>query len=1107
MTNEATLNQIAAADPAHSTWLTANAGSGKTKVLTDRVTRLLLAGADPECILCLTYTKAAAAEMQNRLFDRLGEWAMKSDPDLRKALAETGVTGTPDLSRARTLFARAIETPGGIKIQTIHAFCAMLLRRFPLEAGVSPGFRELDDAQAAELRAEVVDVMAAAGAPEIDGVAAYLSTDDITDFSLAVVNASEHFSSDLDRQALADCMGIQPDLTRERLLQDLLGNDGSATIAGLKVALASGSSNDLKALQKLAALGAEAITPVDHAVLEGLFLFGEDAKAGPYSAKVGKFPTKATRDLMGPEVEALDAMMDRAERLREPRLALAALEKADALRRFAQAFLPAYEAAKARRGALDFSDLIARAGRLLSEPSVADWVLYKIDGRLDHILVDEAQDTAPRQWDVIERLTTEMTAGQGARSEVLRALFVVGDVKQSIYSFQGADPRVMAEKLAGFRDRLKGGTGLAVRKLEHSFRSSDAILRVVDATFSGPRAAGLGNEVSHIAFHQTRPGRVDLWPLETPSEKDEPPEWHDPVDRVLATDPVARLATRIAAEITRWLKEETVPAKKGGVRRVTASDILILVQGRSALFHHIIRACKTAGLPVAGADRLRIQSELAVRDIVATLSFLALPEDDLALAAALRSPLFGWSERELFAIAQPRKGYLWEAVRESGRESVSILRDLLDRADFLRPHDLIEHLLTRQGGRSRLLARLGPEAEEGIDALLSEALRYEQAEPPSLQGFLTWHESRTTEIKRQVAGSDAGIRVMTVHGAKGLESPIVILPDTLRDNRERQETVLVHPDGIPLWSAARAERPAALAEAAALRAEAEEEERRRLLYVAMTRAESWLVVAGAGKAPSNGDTWYEAVADGLEAAGARPARLPDGTEIRRRSGGDWNGPLVTPEREPSIAFDYPPWTDGPDRPTPPRASVLNPSKLPGEKALSGEAPVAPADPLGWGTDLHLLLEHLPNVPPGDREAATLALLPQRDPGLRADLLAEAARCLDAPDLAHLFSPDTLAEAPFSVTLGDRRIEGTIDRLIVSEDRVLAVDFKSNRAVPDRPEDTPAGLLAQLGAYSAVLERIYPDRTIDTAILWTHTAELMPIPHDIVRAAFEETAIS
>jgi len=1107
--DEATLAQIAAANPAASTWLTANAGSGKTKVLTDRVTRLLLEGVDPEGVLCLTYTKAAAAEMQNRLFKRLGEWTMMDDGRLLEELAKTGVSGAPDLGRARTLFARAIETPGGIKIQTIHAFCSMLLRRFPLEAGVSPGFRELDDADGELLRAEVIDALAREGAVELDAVAEYLSIDDLAELSKSVVDAAPAFPSQLDRGALAECLGISSNLTTQMLIAELLGNDRAETLSALKAALSRGSSNDLKALAKIASVDPANVTASDHVLLEAIFL--TSSGANPFTAKVGRFPTKATCEAMGRAIEPLNAMMKRAEHLREKRLALAALEKADALRRFAQRFLPAYEAAKAARGVLDFADLITRANRLLSDHAVAEWVLWRIDGDIDHILVDEAQDTSPSQWDVIAKLAAEMSSGKGARENTRRTIFVVGDLKQSIYSFQGADPREMEKMRAHFSGRLRGGEGLADLQLVHSFRSAPAILSAVDATFTGPRAAGLGGHVDHTAFKDRLPGRVDLWPIEEPGDKDEEAEWFDPVDRVLESAPAARLAKRIAREVRGWVDSETIPAESGQSRSVTESDVLILVQGRNALFHQIIRACKVAGLTVAGADRMRIRSELAARDIVAVLSFLALPEDDLALAAALRSPLFGWSEQELYRLAHRRPGFLWEALRKENDRfgpTVAVLTDLRRQSDFLRPHEVIERLLTRHGGRARLLARLGAEAEEGIDALLGEAMRYEQSEPPSLTGFLSWHDSQSTEIKRQSAGAEAGIRVMTVHGAKGLESPIVILPDTLRDDRERPRHILMSENGMPLWSLPRADRPSALAAAAAARREAEEEERRRLLYVAMTRAENWLVVAGAGEAPKKGDTWYEAVADGLTAAHAAPVTLPDGSEILRLQNGAWPE-MRAAVPQPSIECpDYPTWMDLADCSVPEVARPLSPSDLGGEKVLAGESVATEEeDPLAYGSALHLLLEHLPGLPGETHKARAASLLPDIGPELLGRLCADAGRLIGAPHLAHLFAPGSLAEVDFVATLDGHPLRGTIDRLLVDAERVLAVDFKSNRVVPDRPEDVPAGLLRQMGAYEAALARIYPGRRIETSILWTATGTIMALPHDIVSAALARPSTS
>lgn len=1107
--NEATRAQIAASNPLASTWLTANAGSGKTKVLTDRVARLLLLGVDPQSILCLTYTKAAASEMQNRLFKRLGTWAMLPEAELSVELADAGVDGSPDLAEARTLFARAIEVPGGLKIQTIHAFAASILRRFPLEAGVSPDFRELDDEAAADLRRQVVDAMVVETPQIVADIARYHSDDDLDAIARAVLAKRDQFPTHPSREGLAGRLGVDPSLTRNELLNLLLGTNSAPVIASLKVALEPSTKRDTDALKKIAHVDPENVVPSDHAALESVFL--NQSGENRFKTKAGNFPTKPARTAMGPAAEALDVMMLRAEDLRETRLALNALDRTLALQTFAAALLPAYARAKSALGVLDFDDLIVRADGLLSDSSVANWVLYRIDGDIEHVLVDEAQDTSPGQWRLIKKLTQELTSGQGAETRIPRSIFVVGDLKQSIYSFQGADPREMQHMGEHYAQRLGGA--LNPRELSYSFRSSSAILRVVDTVLTPLAGQGLGTGSDHIAFHEGLPGRIDLWALEEPDQKDPDPNWHDPCDLRRPSDPVVRLARKTAREISHWLESETIPAENGKSRPVEPSDILILFRKRSPLFHQTIRACKEAGLQVAGADRLLLRDDLGVEDIMSVLRFLALPEDDLALAEALRSPLFGWSEDALYRLAHDRDGaYLWETLRKGADaypETVDILNDLRKQTDFLRPYEIIDRLLTRHRGRARLLARLGDETEEAIDVLLQQALMFESRAAPSLTAFVAWYATSETEIKRQAPAADAGIRFMTVHGAKGLESPIVMLLDTISE-KSRAETLLFGDDGSPYLHAAAADRSAVLEAAAAAQADRRRQEAHRLMYVAMTRAENWLVIGGAGEAPNKGETWYEKIAAGIEAAGpTTQAKHADGTAFQRYSEGIWDRPVAKKTDSERQSGPLPDWIDAPYA-MPPKPDVITPSKMGGAKALSGDERADTEAALAFGSALHLLLEHLPRVAAADRARVAQRLMAGTDPDIAAEAEATALRLLTKPELAMVFGPDTLAEVDIVATpaaFGGARLTGSIDRLVVNHDHVLAVDFKSNRVVPDRPEETPDGILRQLAAYTAALGDLYPDRRVDTAILWTQTAHLMPIPHEIVREALQNTAIS
>ena len=1112
--------QVQASEPAASTWLSANAGSGKTRVLTDRVARLLLAGVQPQHVLCLTYTKAAASEMQNRLFKRLGEWAMMQDADLHAALLTLGDSGAHDhdtLARARRLFARAIETPGGLRIQTIHSFCATLLRRFPLEAGVSPQFTELDDRTARLMRAEIVEELADTLAPEIMVEIARIYTgDDFTRLMEQVVSGRAGFALAKSPDDIRAEFAIAPDESEASLFADVfLGNEADL-IGQIIPVLQQAGGNDEKAATKLSALDLARPDLAFLAVLETVLLTGSSA-AEPFVAKIGSFPTKATRARLGHLLPPLEDLMRRVESARWRRIGLQAAERTAVLHRFASAFLPIYAARKSARGWLDFDDLIQKAITLLTDPRVAAWVLFRLDGGIDHILVDEAQDTSPDQWRVIELLSTEFTAGEGTRKGG-RTLFVVGDKKQSIYSFQGADIAAFDQKHRSFRARFEAaGQQMQSLQLEYSFRSSPAILQLVDRTFADHFPEAMGNNILHLAFKDDMPGRVDLWPLIEPVKTVGNEDWQDPVDLISETHHSAQLALKIATEIKAMIEAGTqIPTDKGN-RPVHAGDFLILVQRRSALFSEVIRCCKQLGLPIAGADRLKLGAELAVKDLAALLSFLATPEDNLSLAALLRSPLCGWSEAELYDLAHGRKGFLWEALRartEDHRETLAMLSDLRNQSDFLRPYDLIERALTRHDGRRRLLARLGPEAEDGIDEFLLQALAYERLDVPSLTGFLIWLETDEVEVKRQMDSEGQRIRVMTVHGAKGLEAPIVILPDTADRTPQDREEIYLLPSGVPVWKTAKDASPSIIAESRAAREKRRQDESLRLLYVALTRARCWLIVAGAGEAklerggqgkatakPRSEWAWYRLV----EAAINELGPLPLDQNRLRHSFGSWPTPIGMPlETAARTPIALPGWAHNPAPIALREAQMLSPSNLGGEKVLSGEAALMSEDAKARGTALHLLLEHMPDI-----EAIHWRDLSERlikDENLRADVFNEAVALLTAPDLVDLFAKKALVEVPITADLPIGRILGSIDRLIVETDKITAIDYKSNRLVPSTADQVPEGLLRQIGAYHFALGQIYPERVIEVAILWTRTGVLMPLDPDIVSAALARTTI-
>ncbi|WP_407493851.1 double-strand break repair helicase AddA [Pseudooceanicola sp. MF1-13] len=1117
--DDATQRQVDAARPDASTWLAANAGSGKTRVLTDRVARLLLNGESPQNILCLTYTKAAATEMQNRLFKRLGAWAMLPDGALRDELAALGVDHGVDaatLARARTLFARAIETPGGLKIQTIHSFCASLLRRFPLEAGVSPQFMEMEDRQAALLRAEVIDRIARGpDAHLLERVAFFYSGQTMESLTAAITGHADQLAVHPGRDALADKLGLPAGFDAAQMLSGVFLGGEIDDLAALRDVTAASGPSDQKLAEKLATITAPNLAALE--VLEGCFLTGGSAKE-PFTAKIGSVPTKGVRTANPDLMDRVEPLMARVESARNQRLALSLLEKTVALYDLARVFLKDYAHTKLLRGAMDFDDLILRTRDLLTNRDVSAWVLFRLDGGIDHILVDEAQDTSPAQWQVIQALAREFTSGEGAQDDKVRTIFVVGDKKQSIYSFQGADPSGFDRMREDFDERLTAlGTPLQRMALAHSFRSSPAILGLVDKVFEGREAAGFSQDETHIAFHSDLPGRVDLWPHLEKTDQEENEDWDKPVDLQGEQDHNVVLADRIARQIRQMIDAVTpLPLGGGRARPLHEGDILILVRRRARLFHEIIRACKQQGLEIAGADRLRIGAEMAVKDLTALLSFLATPEDDLSLAALLKSPIFGWDEQALFDLAHRRKTtYLWDALdmRDDHADTRAVLRDMRDNADFLRPYELLERVLVRHDGRRKLMARLGVEAQDGIDALLDQALAYERTEVPSLTGFLVWLQGDDPEVKRQMESAGSRIRVMTVHGSKGLEAPVVFLPETqARRNELKGEIVSDGP--IAWWNVAQDQAPDALTEVREIKLRKQLEEVDRLLYVAMTRAEKWLIVAAAGDLGKNGDTWFDRIRGGMMALGAAALDAPGGEGLRLESG-DWNGLQVEDvSRDAPVIPALPDWATRRAPPVIAPIITLSPSDLGGAKALPGEAGLDEEAAKRRGRQVHRLLEHLVNVADDeftDRAAFLLGGGADRAEGAELEYLsAEAHKILRAPHLAHIFDGAALEEVSITANLSEldgARIHGTIDRLIVSDTHVLAVDFKTNAIVPDTPAQVPDGLLRQMGAYASALAQIYPGRTVDTALLWTRTAQLMVLPQDLVIAALRDTTPS
>lgn len=1171
--------QRRAADPASSVWVSASAGSGKTKVLTDRVLALLLTGSSPERLLCLTFTKAAAAEMAGRVNKRLALWTRADDPVLEAQIADLldRPARRDEVTRARRLFALVLDAPGGLKIQTIHGFCQSILGRFPLEARVPPRFDVLDDRDAADLMRDARNQV-------------LQRADQDFLLSVAIAAVSRRVQEDRFDELLKAMAGERLRLQRfvgrtpedleaaiDRLYGLLDAEKGLSAESVIDIGCKSGSPTGpdddslgtaIGAMDAvgLGKRGAEAM-----AVMADFLSASHPARVKMFSEYQSVFVKKdgdpvslkwqfgqSFLDAAPHIIPLLEAEQERILRLDEQAGRQATAASSEALIRLGAEIVASYETAKQVRGVLDYDDLIIQTRELLAREATG-WVMFKLDGGLDHILVDEAQDTSPEQWDIIRALAEEFFAGDGQVEESLRTLFVVGDVKQSIYSFQRADPEAFLRMRAFFQDRAALSQKPFVEvPMTVSFRSTNAVLAAVDAAFMSEQAkqgvAAPDERIEHFAHRDQAPGLVELWPLVLKADAPDTDLWDaagrdnrtNTDDQAVLPSPYRRLARGVAKRVAEWIGKKPLPSRNGAL--ASAGDILILVRGRTAsLVESLMVALKEQGVEVAGLDRMRLSNELSVMDIMALARFALLPEDDLILATLLRGPFVALSEDALFSLAYDRgAASLWSRLRDAEYGPVTDwLSRRIAQADqkpaFEFFTDLLMDICPRRSaldggkltGREALIAQLGIESEDPVDEFLTLALSFERNQTVSLQGFVKWFDGGEAEVKRDTdTGVQDELRIMTVHGAKGLQAPLVILADTGRRPNENASSPMIHwlPDSanpthmaqssseIPVWAPTKSVNETLSAKARLEKQRRDEEEHRRLLYVAMTRAEDELYLCGVqnDKSPPEG-SWWRLVHAGL-------SLLPNTETIPFDGGEGWDGEALRLSDQATASVLETINTEGSDvpaeliedttapewarrrpapEPSPPRP--VAPSR-PASEDLEAEDPPVFSPFSGGGARfkrgllIHRLLQTLPDVPEEARADRAKAFLQRPGVGISAAeveaITAETLAVMQVPGFAALFGPGSRAEVPLTGIVsrknGPEVISGQVDRLIITEKEVLVVDYKTLRPSPATAEETPLAYIRQMAAYRALLTQIFPEKPVRCAILWTDQARLLPL---------------
>ncbi len=1167
--------QNIASNPEHSAWVSASAGTGKTKVLTDRVLRLLLPrengrdGTPARRLVCLTFTRAAANEMAVRITKTLGSWAVmdvEGDNSLYQILEKLlGYAPTQKhIDAAKRLFAEVVDTPGGLQIMTIHAFCQSILGRFPIEAGVPPDFKIMDDERGRELmglaQARMINKAQReenAGSPLAQAF-----------FNLSVGLSPDSFSAQLEGMSkeksqisalLEKYNGAGGIYARLCVLYDISPNDSENELIsefcregqfdrdGLRQVVELLLQDKGKKAVERAGYMAEWLEASQEERIrlfrtyQRAFLTQNETihqQAFPPKALGKKFPQAV--DILHKEAERVLAAIDKIKCVHSARMTRDIFY-------VAQDVLENYEHIKCAQGYLDYDDLISRTMELLSgetetfrkldaktRTQALPWVLYKLDQGIDHVLIDEAQDTNPEQWKIIETLSDDFFSGQGAREDIVRTYFTVGDIKQSIYGFQRAAPDEFKRMEDIFDRKIRqAGQVNNIVPLDISFRSTESVLRVVDNVFRDEDSqAALGEKkLHHRAHRKGQEGVVELWPIfETlKSEKAEP--WAPVVQVREQLSGAEDMARFIADKIKNWVSRKELLKSRG--RPIQPGDIMILVRSRTGIVERLIRALKANKVPVSGADRMVVRDQLAVQDLVAVARFCLLPEDDLTLAEVLKSPLIGWDDDDLFALSYGRKGTLWQELCNtdwgrldvfSGKikipdedkiKSVQLyLSKMTGRARTLNSYEFFSIILNEScpadaySGMRAMCKRLGEEVFDPIEELLNMALEFTYDHADHLQKFLDEQERVRKEIKREMEEAGNKVRIMTIHGSKGLQSPIVILPDTMRKKQQRDNDKMLWPAktglDVPLYAANKNMMPPLYVSYKNQKMRSEEEEQQRLLYVAMTRAADRLYVTGftgAQKAQEGG--WYDKIKSAMlddesvqrietvqgEVLRIENKQIAEPDKVKDESYGEM---LSSPP--PSWVFDIPA-----TEPSPPKPLVPSTPSRDEEEQDRGLSPLKTADNRRFlrGNVMHKLLEFLPEYPLSKHKEIAARFMDKNAGDLsqqiRDNIVKEVCAILSHPEYRNFFLPGSMAEVSVTALMPDNKvISGQIDRLVICEEDIWIVDYKTNRPSPEEAGGVPKVYSDQLKAYRDVIQKIYPKHTIHCALLWTDVPRLMTV---------------
>ena len=1144
-----TSDQVKASDPLRTAFVAASAGTGKTHVLIARLVRLMLSGTPPAELLCLTFTKAAAAEMKTRLYGELSQWTSLSDRDLTNRLSTRfALTADGDmLKRARRLFTETLDLSDELRIQTFHSFCQSILGRFPLEAGLLPGFRAAEDAEAkaamAEARDEALNTSLTSEAfasyirliadRTTEGTFGDLMHDLRGEQAILDLGFQHHRSVGAYLNALDTALGIAG-MDREALLVEAFSSFPipQHLMQHLHDVMNGGTKTDQTNAQHLARyidLHENGANEAKYAALSNWLLTKEGLLAKRLITKAALKLDPAVEPLIDDLAVWMDALRDKlARRLLS--------DQSAALIVIGYLQLEAYGRVKQQEGLVDFADMVDRTVNLLSDQQSTDWILFKLDQEISHILVDEAQDTNADQWRVVDAIAAEFFAGKGVDKsnkdedgETVRTVFAVGDEKQSIFSFQGAEPdKFVSERSKLSRRATEAGLIASTIPMNQSFRSGRAVLSLVDAVFSDGDEAGAGvlfgqEMLQHDTARKGAAGSVEIWPLEQEEERSAEDPWSLPVEQTIGNRAEDRLAGRIATHIYHTLNDKRLLESRG--RPIRPGDIMVLVRRRKGFVDQLTRALETYGIAVAGRDRMTLTDELAVMDLMALARSALLPDDDLTLATVLKGPFIGLTEDQLFTLAHDRGNQsLFQRLAaladkdDTFKPAHTRYQTLIRDAERLDCAPYFASILEEHRGRAALLAQLGEDAADPINAFLERADQFDRQERGSLLGFLKHMEKAGSELKRDLEGAGNAVRIMTAHASKGLQAPIVYLADTtsLPDtSRDKRLIAWPQPAGGPpllLWSSDI--KGLEFLDTLKKRRDSQAiEEYNRLLYVALTRAEDHLFITGVeGYRTPSDKCWYAAInrafdrLDGVEnlSGDRRHYHIPQSDPVSAATGDDDAAPPALPPEWLALKPGPDPEPQRPLRPSQmrpaPAKATLTSLFSEAEKRDKGGP-----DPMALGVIMHQAFEWLAGVPGESRRDQAVRFFETRLGTDSVDARTNQVMAVfDHPDLADLMGGKGRSEVGLSGRIdlkdGPTNVTGRIDRLLVTDREIVFADFKTGERVAKTASDVPPETLYQMALYGKVLRKIYPDRPLRAVLIYTENATVVDLTDGDLKAA-------